>query len=66
VLETTPEHNVIHLDRIDDPLTGVLRAVLMVFGLGLVVSATVNGFPPRVDVETVFSDFLRRRAALTN
>jgi hypothetical protein len=65
VLETSPEHNVIHLDRIDDPLTGVLRAVLMVFGLGLVVSATVNGFPPRVDVETVFGDFLRRRAALT-
>jgi hypothetical protein len=66
VLEATPEHNVIHLDRLGEPLTGVLRAILMVFGLGLVVSASTNGFPSRGDVESVVSEFLRRRAALSH
>jgi hypothetical protein len=64
VLETTPDHNVISLDRIDDPLAGPLRAILTIFGLGLVVSAAATGFPRRDCVERIYSGFLRRRAEM--
>ena len=62
VLETTPEHNVISLDRVDEPLTGPLRAILTVFGLGLMVSSAATGFPRRDSVERIYSTFLRRPA----
>jgi hypothetical protein len=45
VLEPTPEHTVLVLDRGSEYQAGVLRASLVIFGLGLKVAAEIFTIP---------------------
>lgn len=60
VLELTPEHNVLFLDRGSEYQVGVLRASLVIFGLGLDVAAEIFPIPPRDKVEQLAAEYLRR------
>ena len=64
VIELTPEHTVLVLDRGSDYQAGVLRAALVIFGLGLKVGAEMFSIPSREKVEQLFAEYLRRRQAI--
>jgi hypothetical protein len=64
VLEMTPDHAVLVLDRGADHQAGALRASLMIFGLGLKVAAETLALPARHDVERLFAEYLARRDAI--
>jgi Family of unknown function (DUF5677) len=51
VVEPTPEHTVLVLDRVFESQAGVLRASLVIFGLGLKVAAEILPIPDRDNVE---------------
>jgi Family of unknown function (DUF5677) len=64
VLEITPEHIVLFLDRGPEYLDGVLAASLVIFGLGLKVAAEIFTIPTRDRVEELAAEYLRRRQAI--
>lgn len=64
VIELTPEHKVLVLDRGSDYQPGVLRAALVILGLGLRVAAEMFSIPNREKVEQLFAEYLRRRQAI--
>ena len=64
VLEPTPEHIVLFLDRGPEYLDGALAASLVIFGLGLKVAAEIFTIPARDKVEQLASEYLRRRQAI--
>ena len=64
VIELTPEHTVLVLDRGSDYQAGVLRAALVIFGLGLKVAAEMLPLPSREKVDQLFAEYLRRRQAI--
>lgn len=64
VIEPTPSHDIIVLDRISDHMPSILRSTLMIFGLGLCVSAAVLAIPRREDIESLMQEYLQRRARL--
>jgi hypothetical protein len=64
VLEPTPEHTVLFLDRGSDYMDGVLRASLVIFGLGLKVAAEIFTIPPADKVEQLWAEYLRRRRGI--
>lgn len=64
LLGPTPEHTVLVLDRGPEYQAGVLRASLVIFGLGLKVAAEVFTIPARDNVEQLAAEYLRRRQAI--
>jgi hypothetical protein len=64
VLEPTPEHTVLVLDRSSDYQAGALRASLVIFGLGLKVAAELFTIPAGEEVERLSAEYLRRRLAI--
>jgi hypothetical protein len=63
VIELTPEHTVLVLDRGSDYQAGVLRAALVIFGPGVKVAAEMFSTPSRAKVEQLLAEYLRRRRA---
>ena len=64
VLEPTPEHTVLLLDRGSEYQAGALRASLVIFGLGLKVAAEIFTIPARDQVDQLAAEYLRRRQAI--
>jgi Family of unknown function (DUF5677) len=64
VLEPTPEHTVLVLDRGSEYQAGVLRASLVIFGLGLKVAAEMFTIPASDNVEQLAAEYLRRRQTI--
>jgi Family of unknown function (DUF5677) len=64
VLEPTPEHTVLVLDRGPEYQAGVLRASLVIFGLGLKVAADIFPIPASDKVDQLSAEYLRRRLAI--
>jgi hypothetical protein len=64
VLESTPEHTVLVLDRGSEYQAGVLRASLVIFGLGLKVAAEIFSIPTREKIDQLSAEYLRRRQAI--
>jgi hypothetical protein len=64
VLESTPEHTVLLLDRGSEYQAGVLRASLVIFGLGLKVAAQIFSIPTSDKVDQLSAEYLKRRQAI--
>ena len=64
VLESTPEHTVLVLDRGSEYQAGVLRASLVIFGLGLKVAAEIFTIPTSEKIDQLSAEYLRRRHAI--
>jgi hypothetical protein len=64
VLEPTPAHTVLVLHRGTGYQAGVLRASLVIFGLGLKVSTEMFAVPARDSVDALAGEYLRRRDAI--
>jgi hypothetical protein len=64
VIEETPEHTVLVLDRGPDYLAGALRASLVIFGLCLKVAAATFAIPDRNEVDRLWAEYLERRQAI--
>jgi hypothetical protein len=64
VLESTPEHTVLVLDRGFEYQGGVLRASLVIFGLGLKVTAEMFSIPASEKIDQLSAEYLRRRQAI--
>lgn len=64
VLESTPEHTVLVLDRGFEYQGGVLRASLVIFGLGLKVAAEMFSIPASEKIDQLSAEYLGRRQAI--
>lgn len=64
VIETTPAHAVLLLERGTNYQAGALRASLVIFGLGLKVTAALFTIPSRDEVEQLFAEYLERREVI--
>ncbi len=65
VIELTPDHTVLLLDRGSDYQAGALAASLTIFGLGLKVAADIFTVPASEKVEQLWAEYLTRREAIT-
>jgi hypothetical protein len=64
VIESTPEHTVIVLDRGSIEHAGVLRSSLVIFGLGLKVAAETFSIPDGAKVDQLFGEYMSRTAII--
>lgn len=64
VRELTPEHSVLFLDRGFGYQSRVLRASLVIFGLGLMVAARIFTIVDSDDVERLAAEYQRRHDAM--
>ena len=64
VLEPTPEHTVLVLDRGSEYQAGVLRASLVIFALGLKVAAEMFSIPTSETIDQLLTEYLRRCQAI--
>jgi hypothetical protein len=64
VLEPTPTHTELVLEHDSDYMAGVLRASLVVFGLGLMVAAKIFTTPTSDRVDQLAAEYRRRLEAI--
>lgn len=64
VVEPTPEHTVLVLEGGSGYQAGVLRASLVIFGLGLKVAAEILPLPASDKVEQLATEYLGRRQTI--